>query len=142
MSDSSGTQVSMFWQAASTEGNELPGPSFFPQTQIVIHPHVVQSYPRSPGALTRAPDRVTMRVRLEPIGLDVLDDLIKSHDLDPAMRAAMPRFDVSSTPILEWTQAAANDTYTEGDTVFSCVTNGLSAQQATVVAKANMTCKP
>ena len=46
-------------------------------------------------------DQVTMRVRIRPIGLDVLDDLIGSGDLDPALRDEMPVFDLGAT-VLEW----------------------------------------
>ncbi len=45
--------------------------------------------------------RVTMRVRLRPFGLDVLDSLIASGDLDPAVRAEIPTFTLESTR-LEW----------------------------------------
>jgi hypothetical protein len=47
-------------------------------------------------------DRVTARVRLAPIGLDVVDDLIASGDLDPALRASIPTHTLRATE-LEWT---------------------------------------
>jgi hypothetical protein len=53
-------------------------------------------------------DRVTTRVRLRPMGLAVLDDLIASGDLDPAIRDAMPIFDMPQT-MLEWTAEDAID---------------------------------
>ena len=49
----------MFWQSATTEGNALP------------------------ALLTFDNSDVALRVQLQPIGLDVLDDLIASGDLDP-----------------------------------------------------------
>jgi len=58
----------------------------------------------------QTPDRVTLRLRLQPVGLDVLDDLIQSGDLDPSVRSSMPTYDISFSPtvdmpLLEWTAA-------------------------------------
>jgi hypothetical protein len=114
-------QVDMFWQAASYEGNELPFTvTFDPTDPRYYQTHVVQYYPRTPSAtLPAMPDEVTMRVRLQPIGLDVLGDLVASKDLDPAVTAAVHTVDV--TPLLTWTAAAATSTYEEGGVTVSCV---------------------
>jgi hypothetical protein len=146
MSDSSGKQVDMFWQAASTEGNALPGQATFDRLDPRFYQtHVMQRYPAQ-GAITGVPDRITVRVRLQPIGLDVLDDLIGSGDLDPVVRTSMTTFDVSSSPILEWTSAAAlstGDTYVEDGVVYACVSNtNLSGQAGTVAAVGHTTCMP
>ena len=50
------------------------------------------------------PDRVTVRVRLRPIGLDVLDDLAAGGDLDGKYRALMPVLELGGTQV-EWTMA-------------------------------------
>jgi hypothetical protein len=115
-----GSLVSMFWQAASAIGNEIPELATFDRTSLGFYrTHVQQLYPRfSPGVpkpLMQAPDRVTLRMRLQPIGQDVLNDLVQSGDLDPNVAASMPTYDVSFTmpdgsvqPTLEWTPASAN----------------------------------
>jgi hypothetical protein len=108
--DPQGKEVNMFWQAATTDGNELPpsDPGF----------HVgqrVQFFPRSgeplPGGV---PDRVTMNLWLQPVGTEVLADLVDSGDLDPRVAAAMPTLPVPltgdpSSPQLVWTAEAAAD---------------------------------
>ena len=43
-------------------------------------------------ALGSRADRVELRVHVRPIGLDVLDDLVASGDLDPALRWGMTAF--------------------------------------------------
>jgi hypothetical protein len=102
------TQVAMFWQAASSQGNELPMPVTTKTTDPRYYQtHVYQRFPRALGAapLPQPPDQVTVRIRLQPIGLDVLDDLVDGGDLDGSVVAAMPTFDVA--PLLTWTPAAA-----------------------------------
>ena len=112
--DDSGAQVSMFWLAASTEGNALPPQiTFAPSDPRFSQTHKIKTYPGS-GALPVLPDRITLRARLEPIGFDVLDDLIASGDLDPQLRSAMPTFEVG--PTVEWTQAKATSVYTDSAT--------------------------
>ncbi len=109
--DGAGKEVHMFWQAEQLESNELPGQATFDQTDPRFYQtHIVQTYPRA-GALPKSPDRVTMRVHLQPMGTDVLDELVASGDLDPAVRAKMTTFDVG--PLLEWTAAKATATYTD-----------------------------
>ena len=86
---------------------------------------------------------MTLRVRLQPIGLDVLDDLISSGDLDPRFRAAMPTFTLGGT--LEWTQAAATREYVDPDTgrPVHCVTNSnLDVTAARFPAPVRSRCKP
>jgi hypothetical protein len=121
MFDANKTQVDMFWQAATTEGNGLT----MPVTTVKTDPryfrtHVYQTYPRALDTpLTAMPDQVTLRIRVQPIGLDVLDDLVVTQDLDGGLASAMPTFDV--TPILTWTPAAAQFTYFEDQQPVTCV---------------------
>jgi hypothetical protein len=86
-----------FWEAASVNGYELPALATFDRTQVAFFAnHVVQTFPRGGAAqLERMPARVTLRMRIQPIGLDVLNDLVSTHDLDPSIVAKMPTFDVS-----------------------------------------------
>lgn len=98
--DEAGEETHMFWEAAPSEAhpdgyesNTMPGTIEFG----VAHT-VPKSYP------VFNPARVTMRVRVRPMGLDVLDDLIASGDLDPTIRDAMPSHTLGGT-VLEWTEA-------------------------------------
>ena len=121
--DGQGQPIMQFFAAASDDSNVLPAQLTFDQTDPRYYQtHVVQSFPRGNGALTAMPDRVTLRVRLRPIGLDVLDDLIATKDLDPAIRAAMPTFDIGAEPLLEWTPASATEQYFEDRIPVMCVT--------------------
>lgn len=119
--DPGGKEVHMFWEAASFESNSLPGQVTFDRLDQRFYQHFVQAFPRM-GTLSGAPDRVTLRVRLQPIGLDVLDDLIATGDLAPEIRNAMPTFDVGPEALLEWTEAAATAKYLEDRVEFRCVT--------------------
>jgi hypothetical protein len=138
MFDASGTEVHMFWQAATTEGNELVAQATFDATDPRYYKtHIVQSYPRSGAAIAQAVDRVTMRVRIQPMGLDVLDDLVASGDLDPGLRNAMPTYDVGQP--LEWTPSTAADGYSDENRVtFKCVSKTafkVAADKVPAVAK-------
>lgn len=81
--DAEGEVTHMFWDVAEIESELLPpavtndpgDPGFY---------HAVEKF----FSLPNVPTRVTMRVRMEPIGLDVIDDLIESGDLAPAVRDA------------------------------------------------------
>ncbi len=121
MFDAQSRPVSMFWQAATTEGNELPAQS----TNVLTDPryyqtHLVQRFPRALNAVVSPlPDKVTLRIRLQPMGLDVLEDLVASHDLDPTVPAAMPTWDVTAP--LEWSPQTATMTYQESGVRVACV---------------------
>lgn len=140
--DAAGKEVHMFWQAESVTSNELPGQATFDATDPRFYKtHIVQSYPRA-GALPKAPDRVTMRVHMQPMGTDVLDDLVASGDLDPAVRAKMTTLDVGA--LLEWTPAKATDGYTDPNDHlrYACVTDTNFNVAAETVPATNQTrCK-
>jgi hypothetical protein len=107
-----GETAHMFWEVDSLSEHTLQAPvTFDPSDPDFLLPHVTRQW-----ALDRPVDRVTMRVRIRPIGLDVLDDLIASGDLAPGLRDEMPVFDLGAT-VLEWTPSAASTVY--GD--FACV---------------------
>ncbi len=101
--DTQGKPVHMFWQAAMSrvhpdgyESSVLPGAT---TTYIEGRHSVVKQYrARGPNGL---PARVTARLRVRPIGLDVLQDLVDSGDLDPAILAQMPTLNFGAH--LEWT---------------------------------------
>lgn len=117
--DAQDKEVHMFWLAASFESNQLPPQATFdPQDARFYRSHVYKSFPAQ-SLISGVPDRVTLRVRMETIGRDVLDDLVKSGDLDPSITA--PTLDVGAT--LEWTRASATARYFDSDNLpVDCVT--------------------
>ena len=139
MFDQAGSQVSMFWQAASYEGNALTAHvTFDPADPRFYQTHKIKSYP-----LPTPPDRVTMRVRLQPVGLEVLDDLIATGDLDPQFRAAMPTLQMGAT--LEWTPATATQAYrdpTTGTLYFCVTTTNLNVLADKFPAPTRSRCSP
>jgi hypothetical protein len=144
MFDEAGKQVSMFWQAASVDSNELVAPVTLDAGDPRFAPtHVIRAFPAS-GNLSQAPDRVTLRVRYQPIGLDVLDDLVKSGDLDKKYRDAMTTFDLGHTKTVEWTKAAAVGTFSDDNRViFACVSpSGLNLAADKIPAKGHAKCSP
>ena len=124
MLDANQQSVPMFWQAVSVESVALPAQLTFNALDPRFYQsHLIRTFPRD-TALSQMPDRVTMRVRVQAIGLDVIDDLIASGDLDPAYRNKVPTFDIGAMPLVTWTAAAASQGYVDSfGTAFSCVTN-------------------
>lgn len=136
----------MFWEAEQDESNQLPGPVTTVQTDPSYYlTHVVRTFPRKtsmPAMIATMPDRVTLRVRLVPIGLDVIDDLVASGDLDPALRAKVPSYTLAGTE-LTWTAAAATIKYLEGGLPVTCVSKGLSAGASSAnPAPEHVMCQP
>jgi hypothetical protein len=96
-----GEDAHMFWDVRSVEPATLPAPTALgPWDPDYVDPHVVRTF-----MVPDVPDRVEMRVRVRPMGLDVLDDLIGSGDLDPALRARFPTFTLEATNVV-WTPDA------------------------------------
>ncbi len=148
MLDSKDDEVTMFWQAQSpSESYELPGSMTFDASDPRFYQtHIYQTFPQS-TAVTQAPDRVTLRVRMQPIGLDVLDDLAASGDLkDPSVRAQMATltYDVGAKPLVEWTQATASMGFVDPVThiPYSCATNTSGSFITQVPAPVHVHCKP
>jgi hypothetical protein len=147
MFDGSGSQVQMFWQAASAEGDELPAQATFdPSDRRYYQTHIQRFWPGTGRSLGRVPDHVTMRVQLQPIGLDVLDDLISSGDLDSSLRAMMPTFTVGAQNVaLTWTSAAATASYIDqntGNPVYCVTETNFNVQSDKVPAPVNAHCSP
>lgn len=97
MTDGEGNEVHMFWEAEATEGNLLPPPVTTDPTDPAFVHWVRKSY----VVVGPQPTRVTMQVRLRPMGLEVLQSLVDSGDLAAEVLDAMPTFDLASTQ-LEW----------------------------------------
>jgi len=145
--DDAGREVHMFWEARSYESNQLPAQATFdPSDPRFFGSHVAQVYPRQARFLETVPDRVTLSIHVQPIGLDVLDDLIESGDLDPQYRAAMPTMQINlgQGPVLEWRADTANAEKI-GPTGFraSCVSHtNLNFAASTVPAPTRLRCRP
>lgn len=101
-----GDPVHMFWEVAEVESQLLP-PGVDP-----ITPHSVT---RTFEVLGVDPDLVTVtaKVHIRPIGLDVIDDLVDSGDLDPAIREKIPTFTLEGSGV-KW----------EPDLGVTCVSRG------------------
>ncbi|MFZ9888113.1 MAG: multiheme c-type cytochrome, partial [Myxococcota bacterium] len=76
--DENDDEVLLFWEAYHMRGELLPAPTAASASLPGYRDtHVIRTY-LIPGL---PPDRVTMRVLVRPIGLDILDELIESGDL-------------------------------------------------------------
>jgi hypothetical protein len=124
MFDQEGKPTSHFWNAASIDSNPLPTiATFNPSDPNFYRSNVVRNYPNAPlGTLSAMPDKVTMRVLIEPIGLDLLDELVASHDLAPEVRRAARRVVVGPTQELTWTAQTAQTGYQEHGVAVRCAT--------------------
>jgi hypothetical protein len=94
--DEYGYEAHMFWDIADVDENTLPAQKTAnPALPEYYMSHLQRRFPLAlTGAIPGVPDRVTVRLRLVPIGFEVLDDLIESGHLDPALRAQMPTLDL------------------------------------------------
>ncbi len=113
--DEDGVETHMFWEAASYESELLEVPDVF-GAEGHRETWVSRSYP-----LASMPTRVNMRVLLRAMGREILDSLVASGDLDPAIVEAFETFEVAPTK-LEWTPEAA--TPSEGEVDYgTCVSS-------------------
>lgn len=94
--DANGEPAHMFWDVARLEQRTIKAQvTADPTDRRYYDSHAVRRYPLGPERfMPGVPDRVSVRVRITPIGLDVLDDLVESGHLEPAFRAAMPTLDL------------------------------------------------
>jgi hypothetical protein len=100
MFDADGEEVHMFWQAHTVQSNLLAVAA-----DLSLDASTWQS--RIYHAPVDAIDRISSRVRLQPMGLEVLDELIDGQVLDPAVRDKMETLDMPST-VIEWTPDAGD----------------------------------
>ena len=121
--DEQGNEVHMFWEASEVVKRTIPGSV----TTVLTDPryfdsHPFRIYPRTQGiaGIGGVPSRITLRVRMQPMGYDVLDELIAHGDLDPTVRDAMRILDILPNRgikfpydvdrfTIEWTPALAED---------------------------------
>tara|TARA_Y100001968_G_scaffold316322_1_gene344014 strand:- start:3678 stop:4868 length:1191 start_codon:yes stop_codon:yes gene_type:complete len=95
--NAAGEETHMIWDITSVESNLLTTTVTTDPLNPAFYHYKEHRYP----VLGAVPDRITLRERIRPMGLDVIDDLIESGDLDPQLRSAFPTFDLEST-VLEW----------------------------------------
>ena len=101
--DADGKPVHMFWQAAKSdahpdgyESSVLPVST----TTYIEGKHAVIKQYRVSGS-NGLPARVQARLHMRPIGMDVLQDLVDSGDLDPKLAEQMPTFTFGAE--IDWT---------------------------------------
>ena len=124
--NAAGDVVHMFWEVAQTVGNALPAQVTFVQTDPRFYQsHIRADYPQSGGVLPVMPDEVTMRVRMQPVAREVLEDLVKSGDLTQALADAVVTLPVGAT--LTWTADVVGGGVapTAGVTTYNFVRDGL-----------------
>ncbi len=90
-----GTEARMFWDVAQITPGTIPAPL----TLVVGAPgydntHAVRNFPLALDSWIAAPFdqtrlRVELRLRVQAVGYDVLDDLVSSGHLDPSVRNAV-----------------------------------------------------
>jgi hypothetical protein len=142
--DEAGKDVHMFWQAAKFTSNIFPpSPLVGPGIKPMVIPHYRWDLPSaaSKKPLTAVPDRITMKVHLRPMGDDVLQDLVASGDLDPAVPSKIPTFDVAGGTV-EWTKEAVKVApIIERGSVISCVAT-LPFNPTTQLIPSHAKCEP
>ena len=142
--DSAGRKTHHFWEAAASASAALPAlATFNPADPRFYTTHLFRSYPGAGRTLDDEPDEVSVRLRLVPIGFDVLDDLVDSGDLSRELRDAMPELLVGSTSTLTWRADAPSQPWTDPETglTWSCVTNTkLNLKALRTPAPSNATC--
>jgi len=114
--DDVGHEVHDFWDAKCYTSLQLPAQiTLSPSDPRFFQSHIVKFYPSGAGgssSIPTYPDRVRMRVRLSPIGQDVLQDLIASGDLtDLGARDKAVVYDVGQ--LLEWTAATVTERFVD-----------------------------
>lgn len=98
MYDAEGEEVHMFWQARSVDGELLEVAE-----ELTPNGDAATWRSRTYHVDSEALTRVTSKVRLRAVGLEVIDELIAEEVLDPAIRDEFLTFDLPSS-VLEWTQ--------------------------------------
>jgi hypothetical protein len=98
--DEDGHAVHMFWQVARYDSLLLPPPNHRHEgpNPGLVTAHLQHQYRFTAAEL---PSRVTLRLRLRAIGLDVLEDLVASGDLQPGLGSEIPTLELGASQI-EW----------------------------------------
>lgn len=110
--DSDGNPTHNFWEAAPSakyeKGYQDP-PNTLPTAvdpSAAVRHFVAKAYDFGLDAESRI-DRLIAHLRMRPIGVDVLQDLVASGDLDPTIVSQMPTFTMYGTEV-EWKPGMIN----------------------------------
>jgi hypothetical protein len=95
--DANGKPTHDFWSVARNTSVELP-PSV---TNDASNPLYYHSRSKSYRIVGQQADKVTARVQMRPIGLEIIDDLVSTGDLDAKYRALIPLYTLQGT-VWEW----------------------------------------
>jgi nitrate/TMAO reductase-like tetraheme cytochrome c subunit len=90
--DLQGNETHMFWEVAAVESRVLPAAAPPTATQPDVPPHVGVVGFTTDGPVFSPPARIEVRLRLRPMGVDVLQDLVDSKHLDASIIQAMPTY--------------------------------------------------
>ena len=100
-----GTEAHFFWEIAHEDPSHLIKP---PVTLVQTDPkfdHSSTAMFNVPNA-TATVDHITARVRIRPLSLRMLDDLVSSGDLDAGIASQLKTLDISGTQ-RTWKKATA-----------------------------------
>jgi hypothetical protein len=86
--DADGNPTHMFWEAAKVEKSDLIP---FAKTAVTGSHTATRTFVTN-RTMARPPPRIELWLRLRPVGVDVLRDLVDSGHLDEAVIDAMPTF--------------------------------------------------
>jgi hypothetical protein len=142
--DDAGQETKLFWEAASATGNAIPGSVILnvndPTTFNRSHPK--KQYPAT-GMLPMMPDRVSLKIHLQAIGDDVLEDLIASSDLDPLIAENIARYQLGGAASFDWTPATAKVINDQAAGTLLCVVKPINYRgSSTSPAVSNAHCTP
>jgi hypothetical protein len=113
MFDKDGQPTHDFWEAAKSDAYEEGYQANTLPVQTTPDPNVQHFASRIfrlplPGDQPGRTARVVGQLRMRPIGMDVLQDLVASGDLDPSVPAKVPTFTMPDTEF-EWKLEDGND---------------------------------
>ena len=103
--DERGDPVHMFWEAAPSAAH----PDGYRSLLLPAATETMPAHALEARYLVPEPERVarvTARLRIRPIGMDVLHDLVASGDLDEELLAEMPTFTLHGAAV-EWTPTSS-----------------------------------
>jgi nitrate/TMAO reductase-like tetraheme cytochrome c subunit len=93
--DEEGNPVHMFWEVAEVRSNLLMAP----RAQIG-QPDYIDTHVKRTFDLTTVADRIETAVHIQPIGRDVLQDLVDSGDLDPVFLDRVETFTLGASRVV------------------------------------------
>jgi hypothetical protein len=131
-----GQAVHMFWDAAPSAAHPMGYENYalpYAKTAVVGAHSVTRSFNLGISGGRLAPARATIRLRMRPMGLDVLQDLVQSGDLDPSFLASIPTLTVRSMQ-LQWAMDGDPRNFTATDDTdkdcrrYRCILDGGTPQ--------------